>query len=258
MIFFTGCSFTFCEGLYYYKWLEEGTLGYKMEIYDVGNPKHDNERCWSDDQLIMSDDDYSWLDLNGWAGMVSKDLNTPFFKDRRNGGSNPQILENLSTLHPHIPKPKLIVIQWTDWTRGELLEQYVKKSQNVEKDIVNHDWEFFESSIESLDIPFIFVDWRGTYYKYSPSKWKNNFISYKDNYNVIAELMKEGHTLTQDETLGLLKNEHLSMSGCKILSDIVVEKIKGMNIDLDDGFSLYSIDKPCPNWHPLKGYAFDE
>lgn len=251
MIFFTGCSFTFCEGLYYYKWLKEGTLEHKSQIYADGNPKEPNIRCWTDDDSLMTEDDYSWLELNGWPAMVSKKLNTSFFKDRRNGGNNQVILKNLPILQPHIPKPKLIVIQWTDWTRHHDLEHYVKTSQNPERDIVNFDWKYFGNVIEPLDIPCIFVDWLGTYYKYSPDRWKDNFVSYGDSYSVIEKLMEENNTLTYDESIGKIKNEHLNMNGNRILSDIVVEKIKEININLDGGFSFFNIDK---SFSPIVGY----
>lgn len=256
MIFFTGCSFTFCEGLYYYKWLEEGTLEYRSQIYADGrnafsDSERPNQRCWTDDEYFMTENDYSWLELNGWPAMVSKNLNTPFFKDRRNGGMNKVILENLSILQPHLPKPKLIVIQWTDWTRSGDLEHYVKTSQNVEKDIVNLDWEYFGNTIEPLDIPCIFIDWTGSYYKYSPDRWKDNFVSYGNSYNVIGKLMEENNTLTCDESIGKILNEHLNMNGNRILSDIVVEKIKKININLDVGFSFFNIDK---SFSPIVGY----
>ena len=52
--------------------------------------------------------------------------------------------------------------------------------------------------------------------------------------------MEENNTLTCDESIGKILNEHLNMNGNRILSDIVVEKIKKININLDVGFSFFN------------------
>jgi hypothetical protein len=177
-ILFIGDSFTWGQGLYFYKWMEQ-----KRELpSSVGGmyPSHAH---------LVTPGDIKYKDDNSFTGLLSKYYGLEAVKRAANGGSNTEIILDMIPMIDKLGNDiDKVVFQFTSISRyqfrdlnmgnidncnGTFEEIYSKRVSNL-FNYVNDTLKYFSGL---YNFQYCYLDWLGDFYKESPSQ----FVKYSVN-----------------------------------------------------------------------------
>lgn len=249
MIIFLGDSFTWGQGLPYYKWKSEG-----KNIKKICHYFNSHEFLWEDIDYKSQ----KYIEKHHYAGIVSRNLNKSYCYKWGNGGCNiglMNILKNINVLHPQFyaysknesPVIELLVIQFTYATRNNFsdpnssLENIIKKYNLDKKNIENIDLHHYiisnqiDEFKEIINKKFFNVPWicfalEEKYGKLLEINFPKNFLHIDVDKNRFYGLEKlldiKGNTIKSDivEENGdfIIDDSHLSKNGHKILANLLL------------------------------------
>jgi hypothetical protein len=186
-ILFIGDSFTWGQGLYFYKWIED-----KRQLpSSVGGmyPSHSH---------LVTPADIKYKDEYSFTGLVSKYYGLEPAKRLTNGGSNTEIILDmipmLDKLGNQIDK---VVFQFTSISRYQ-----------------------FRDFSELYNFEYCYLDWLGDFYKESPSQ----FVTYSvggircEYFNQFLNEYKIDLMVDNKSIIDL----HLNKEGQKVLSNSII------------------------------------
>lgn len=171
-ILFIGDSFTWGQGLYFYKWKDEN----RILPNSVGGmyPAHS--------ELITSDD-LLYKDEHSFTGMVSKHYNLIPIKRETNGGSNTDlVIDMIKLLDSHTNSIDKVVFQFTTISRyqfrdlnmgnidncnGTFEEVFIERTKNF-FNYVDGILKYFSNL---YNFEYCYMDWLGDFYSISPDKF---------------------------------------------------------------------------------------
>jgi hypothetical protein len=220
-ILFIGDSFTWGQGLYFYKWMEE-----KRELpSSVGGmyPSHSH---------LVTPADIKYKDEHSFTGLVSKYYGLESVKRLTNGGSNTDIILDMipmiDKLGNEIDK---VIFQFTSISRyqfrdlnmgsienckGTFEEVYANRVSNLFK-YVDNTLKYFSGL---YNFEYCYLDWLGDFYKESPAQ----FVKYSVNgirceyFNQFLNEYKIDLMVDNKSIIDL----HLNKEGQKVLSNSII------------------------------------
>jgi len=220
-ILFIGDSFTWGQGLYFYKWMEE-----KRELpSSVGGmyPSHSH---------LVTTADVKYKDEHSFTGLVSKYYGLESAKRLTNGGSNTDIILDMipmiDKLGNEIDK---VVFQFTSISRYQFRDLNMGSIENcngtfeeVYADRVSNLFKYVDNTLkyfsELYDFEYCYLDWLGDFYKESPSQ----FVKYSVNgirceyFNQFLNEYKIDLMVDNKSIIDL----HLNKEGQKVLSNSII------------------------------------
>jgi hypothetical protein len=220
-ILFIGDSFTWGQGLYFYKWKEQG-----RKLPDsVGGiyPSHAH---------LVTEDDIKYKDDNSFTGLVSSYYGLEQNKRVKNGGSNTDLILDMipmiDKLGNNIDK---LVFQFTTISRYQFRDLNMGSIENCEgtfedvyKQRVTNFFNYVDETIgyfsKLYNFKYCYMDWLGDFYKESPDKFvkykidgmqHNYFGEFLDNYKI--------DLVVDDKPIIDL---HLNKDGQKVISNSII------------------------------------
>ena len=127
-ILFLGDSFTWGQGLYFYKWKEEN----KKLSNEVGGmyPSHSD---------YITEDDLIYKDKLSFTGMVSKYYNLEPIKRKLNGGSNTEIImDMIPMIDKYNNSIEKLVFQFTSVSRYKFRDLNINDNNLSEIDLYGY------------------------------------------------------------------------------------------------------------------------
>lgn len=221
-ILFLGDSFTWGQGLYFYKWKEEG----REMPSNVGGmfPSHSD---------LIKADDLEYKDKLSFTGLVSTHYNLLPIKRTENGGSNTEILLDAITLiDKHNNSIEKLVFQFTTVSRYQFRDLNI-----TDEDALNPS---FSSMFEQKSFNFFkhidgilkyysnlykfeycYMDWLGDFYKFNPYKFVRYPYNKKEVYyfNELLDDYKIDIDINQHKIIDL----HLNKDAQDILSTGIIK-----------------------------------
>ena len=230
MILFVGCSFTWGSGLQY-EYLEK-------KDWSVDKLNDDRDRIIKEDSIDPLDynaDEYR--KQHSWPNLVAKKLNKPYKVGTTKSASNlNQILNSIKHEKELCYSSKTnqidtIVVQFTDWTRDDLLvensidktiEYHIKQIADACDEIRND--KFISNCSYTTSYPsWVGLSWRKDIGKILERDYPENFIPLyfkKERYNNFESFRK-------NSDVHLIKFDgHFNSKGCKIIADSIVRKLE--------------------------------
>ena len=220
-ILFLGDSFTWGQGLYFYKWKEEG-----REIpSNVGGmyPSHSD---------LIKQDDLEYKDKFSFTGLVSSHYNLIPIKRNENGGSNTEILlDAINLIDKHNNSIEKLVFQFTTISRYQFRDLNIRDEDvNLPSfsamfqqrcfDFFNHIDGILKYYSNLYNFEYYYMDWLGDFYKFNPNKFvkfqqkENNcfyFNKFLDEYKIDIDI--KGHKII---------DLHLNKDAQQILSSGII------------------------------------
>lgn len=225
-ILFIGDSFTWGQGLYFYKWIEEGrkfpnTIG---GMY----PSH---------QEFITEEDLKYKDELSYTKLVADYYNCQPIKIQANGGSNTEhIFDMLKLIDEHRDSISKLVFQFTTLSRYQFRDLNLKFDENYDGDFDNLYYkrcgEFFNyvdsiikyhSTIHGFE--YCYLDWLGDVYQHSPQQ----FVTYKvdGQYHYIFNDFLEKYKLDLIIDSKPIIDLHLNKEGQQILKNGIIDFFNG-------------------------------
>jgi hypothetical protein len=220
-ILFIGDSFTWGQGLYFYKWMEDN-----RKLPDsVGG-------MYSSHSHLVTPADLKYKDEYSFTGLISKYYGLEPAKRLNNGGGNTDIILDMITMIDKLGNDiDRVVFQFTSISRyqfrdlnmgnidncnGTFEEIYSKRVSNLFK-YVDNTLQYFS---ELYNFEYCYLDWLGDFYKESPSK----FVKYSVNgirceyFNQFLNEYKIDLMVDSNPIIDL----HLNKEGQKVLSNAII------------------------------------
>lgn len=236
MIIFLGDSFTWGQGLYYKKWINEGkSLEYCAEHFP---PKFTHEN------ISHSDDEYRRK--YHFPNLVSKHYNRSYFSKSSNGGSNKEILTILQNLNLVCSSESidLVIVQFTEFTRWMMkYEHDLEFPRDLERDDIDDIFkEICQLQVKKIynelkskrNIKhFLFFSWRDDIGSIIKNEYSEHYfpLIYKDKeYDCFAELISKNSELDLCGDISV-PDGHFSELGHQVIADSIIKKVDTMNID---------------------------
>ena len=218
-ILFLGDSFTWGQGLYFYKWKEENKLLPK----EVGGmfPSHSD---------YIEEDDLEYKDKLSFTGLVSSHYNLEPIKRKTNGGSNTEIvLDMLPLLDLHNNSIEKLVFQFTTISRYQFRDLNIKDEDGLVgsfNDLFeNRKYNFFKYIDNTLKyfselykFEYCYMDWLGDFYMFSPYK----FVKYNKRDYYFDKFLDE-YKIDLDINGNKIIDLHLNIDGQKIISASIID-----------------------------------
>jgi hypothetical protein len=221
-ILFIGDSFTWGQGLYFYKWIKERK---KFPPNTIGGSWHTHEE-------FITEDDLKYKDALSYTKLVSDYYNCEPIKIQTNGGSNTEhIFDMMKLIDEHRDSISKLVFQFTALSRYHWRDLNL----NFDKDYYGsfdslyykRCGEFF-NYIDSIlkyystiyDFEYCYLDWLGDSYPHSDTKFVKYEVDDKTYYNFNEFLEKYKLDLMIDGTH--IVDLHLNKEGQKILSNSII------------------------------------
>ena len=230
MILFVGCSYTWGSGLQYEYLYDKG--------WSIDKLSDDRDRIIKEDSIDPLDykaDEYR--KQHSWPNLVAKKLNKPYKVGTTKSASNlNQILNSIKHEKELCYSSKAnqidtIVVQFTDWTRDDLLvensidktiEYHIKQIADACDEIRND--KFISNYSYTTPYPsWVGLSWRKDIGKILERDYPENFIPLyfkKERYNNFESFRKNS-----DEHL-IKFDGHFNSKGCKIIADSIVRKLE--------------------------------
>lgn len=221
MIIFLGDSFTWGQGLYFEKWLDEGrTVEFCNQHMPPDFPQEN-----------MSHEDDLYRRTYHYPNLVAKHFNKSYVTKWGNGGSNLDISNILKNIRSQIYYPNgvdFVIIQFTDFTRPDSRpeydwETYYTKFSSIE-DLIKNQVEEIAKSL--TDVPWFCFSWLPEIGNYIESNYPENFVpliiknkSY-NNFKIMSE--HDEFLLTNYK----LNDAHFNKLGHQIIADSLITRIK--------------------------------
>lgn len=221
-ILFLGDSFTWGQGLYFYKWKEEGR---EMPV-NVGGmfPSHSD---------LIKDDDLEYKDRFSFTGLVSAYYNLTPIKRFENGGSNTEILlDALNLIDKHNNSIEKLVFQFTTISRYQFRDLNMGNIDNCEgtfDDIFNERTTNFFYYVDGIlkyfsnlyNFKYCYMDWLGDFYHILPDK----FVKYNIGditYNYFGEFLNDYKIDININSIPII-DLHLNKDGQTISATSIIE-----------------------------------
>ncbi len=218
-ILFLGDSFTWGQGLYFYKWKEEN----KLLAKEVGGmfPSHSD---------YIEEDDLEYKDKLSFTGLVSSHYNLEPIKRKTNGGSNTEIvLDMLPLLDLHNNSIEKLVFQFTTISRYQFRDLNIKDEDSLIgsfNDLFeNRKYNFFKYIDNTLryfselyKFEYCYMDWLGDFYMFSPYK----FVKYNKRDYYFDKFLDE-YKIDLDINGNKIIDLHLNIDGQKIISSSIID-----------------------------------
>jgi len=228
MIIFLGDSFTWGQGLYSKKWIQEGK---SIEYCNEHLPP-----TFSHENISYSDDEYRRK--HHFPNLVAKHYDRSYYVKSKNGGSNGDIFDITRDIYSicNEEATNLVVVQFTEFLR-DLNYKIENESIDLEKFIEEECKSQINSIYQSLKtndvVNFIFFSWRSDIGNILKKDYNQYYVPlyYKNKeYVCFADMLKENSELELDGELGVTDG-HLSELGHRVIADSIIKKVDTMNID---------------------------
>jgi len=222
-ILFLGDSFTWGQGLYFYKWKEEG----REMPSDAGGmyPSHSH---------LIKADDLEYKDRFSFTGLVSSHYNLTPIKRAENGGSNTEILlDAMNLIDKHTNSIEKLVFQFTTISR------YKFRDLNITDDDSNLPANSFSSLFQQrcfnfykhidgilqyysnlYNFEYCYMDWLGDFYKFNPHKFVK-YESEKTHHYYFGKFL-ENYKIDIDIKGHKIIDLHLNKDAQQILSSGII------------------------------------
>lgn len=225
-IIFIGDSFTWGQGLYFYKWLEDG-----RKLPDTFGPMYPSH---SD---ILTEEDLKYKDNLSYTKLVSDYYNCEPVKIQTNGGSNTEhIFDMLKLIDEHRDSISKLVFQFTALSRYQFRDLNLKFDENYDGDFDslynNRCGEFFnyidcilKYHSKIYDFEYCYLDWLGDVYPHS----ENQFVQYKVNGNTYYNFNEFLNEYKLDLVIDNkpVVDLHLNREGQRILTKSIINHFDG-------------------------------
>lgn len=182
-ILFLGDSFTWGQGLYFYKWKDEN----KILSNDVGGmfPSHSD---------YISEDDLMYKDKLSFTGLVSEYYKLEPIKRKTNGGSNTEIiLDMIPMLDLYNNSIDKLVFQFTTISRYQFRDLNIKDEDVIHPsfnelfeqrsfDFFNYVDGILKYFSKLYNFEYCYMDWLGDFHKFNTSKFVKYIVNGKNYY----------------------------------------------------------------------------
>ncbi len=220
-ILFIGDSFTWGQGLYFYKWMEE-----KRELpSSVGGmyPSHSH---------LVTPADVKYKDELSFTGLVSRYYGLEPHKRLTNGGSNTEIILDMIPMLDKLGNDtEKVVFQFTSISRYQFRDLNMGNIDNCEgtfddifKKRVSNLFNYVDNTLSYFsglyNFKYCYLDWLGDFHNESPSK----FVKYNINgthysyFNEFLDKYKIDLVVDGKPIIDL----HLNNEGQKILTNSII------------------------------------
>lgn len=218
-ILFLGDSFTWGQGLYFYKWKYEN----RILPNEVGGmfPSHSD---------FITEDDLKYKDELSFTGLVSAYYNLEPIKRKTNGGSNTEIiLDMLPLLDLYNNSIEKLVFQFTTISRYQFRDLNIRESNDIKLpfDILYEERKYnFFNYVDNIikyfsnlyNFEYCYMDWLGDFYMFSPNK----FVKYNKTNYYFDKFLDE-YKIDLDINGNRIIDKHLNKDGQSILSSSIIE-----------------------------------
>ncbi len=220
-ILFLGDSFTWGQGLYFYKWKDEN----KQLPNDVGGmyPSHSD---------FITKEDLIYKDTLSFTNLVSSHYNLTPIKREKNGGSNTEIIfDMLPMIDLYNNSIQKLVFQFTSISRYQFRDLNLREEDSnissFNELFEERRYNFF-NYIDSIikyfsklyNFEYCYMDWLGDFHMFSPNK----FVKFKDDKNTYNYFGKFLDDYVIDLEINKLKilDKHFNKDGQQILSSGII------------------------------------
>lgn len=169
---FIGDSFTWGQGLYFYKWKDEN----RILPNSIGGmyPSHSE---------FITPDDLLYKDTHSFTGIVSSHYNLIPIKRETNGGSNTDlVIDLIRLLDTHTNSIEKLVFQFTTISRYQFRDLNMGNIENCNgsfEDIFSERTKNFFYYVDGIikyfsnlyNFEYCYMDWLGDFYHILPSKF---------------------------------------------------------------------------------------
>jgi hypothetical protein len=221
-ILFIGDSFTWGQGLYFYKWKDEG----KEFPNGVGGhyPEHSN---------YVTRNDRKYKDEESFTGLVSNYYGLSPIKRETNGGSNTNlIIDMINMLDEHRNEIDKLVFQFTAASRYEFRDlnmDHIDYSEGTFEEIYDNRITNFFHYIDGIlsyfsklyKFEYCYLDWLGDFYKVSPAQ----FVTYDLNdvtYTHFNQFLDQ-YKIELDVDGTHIIDTHLNKDGQNIIAQSIIK-----------------------------------
>lgn len=230
MIIFLGDSFTWGQGLYTKKWIQEGK---SIEYCNNHLPP-----TFSHGNISHSDDEYRRK--YHFPNLVAKHYDRSYYVKPKNGGTNRDISSMSKYIFDYAEEDavELVIIQFTEFMRNlnfEIPEEYT--TNGIEEFIDRECRIQIKSAFNFLSQygikNIIMFSWRPEIGNILKKDYTENYlpIFYKNKeYYNFQDMMTENSELVLAAELGT-DDGHLSELGHRVIADSIIKKIDSMNIN---------------------------
>jgi hypothetical protein len=220
-ILFIGDSFTWGQGLYFYKWIED-----KRQLpSSVGGmyPSHSH---------LVTPTDIKYKDELSFTGLVSKYYGLEPHKRLTNGGSNTEIILDMIPMLDKLGNDvEKVVFQFTSISRYQFRDLNMGSIDNCEgtfddifKKRVSNLFNYVDNTLSYFsslyNFKYCYLDWLGDFYNESPLK----FVKYNVNgshYSYFNEFLNEYKIDLVVDGKPII-DLHLNNEGQKILTNSII------------------------------------
>ena len=220
-ILFIGDSFTWGQGLYFYKWLEE-----KRELpSSVGGmyPSHSH---------LVTPADIKYKDEYSFTGLLSKYYGLEVVKRLTNGGSNTEIILDMIPMIDKLGNDiDKVVFQFTSISRYQFRDLNMGSIDNCEgtfddifKKRVSNLFNYVDNTLSYFsglyNFKYCYLDWLGDFHNECPSK----FVKYNVNGNHYSHFNQFLNEYKIDLVVDgkPIIDLHLNNEGQKILTNSII------------------------------------
>lgn len=220
-ILFIGDSFTWGQGLYFYKWMEEN-----KELPESAGG------MYSSHSHLVTPADVKYKDKHSFTGLVSSHYGLEPIKRLNNGGGNTDIILDMIPMIDKFGNDiDKVIFQFTSISRyqfrdlnmgnienciGTFDEVYARRISNLFK-YVDNTLTYFS---DLYNFEYCYLDWLGDFYKEAPSKFVKYsvngircqyFNQFLNEYKI--DLMVGGKSIV---------DLHLNKDGQKVLTNSII------------------------------------
>ena len=231
MIVFLGDSFTWGQGLYFEKWESDGidVNEWKGKYGDLSYYPHESLNFQSD----------SYRRNSNFSSIVAKYYDRFHNSTWGNGGSNWELLQQISMLPIISPNTELVVVQLTDWSRNDGKDIFSKELNDKIKFKHTSYNEIIDSMVlteityqikkvkelcDSISKKWICISWRDDMGKILKEKYPENYIPFfyknKEYYGFEVALNDNEYTLHR------FNDGHFNSKGHKLVAESIIKKIE--------------------------------
>lgn len=230
MIIFLGDSFTWGQGLYSKKWINEGkSIEYCNQHLPPG---------FSHENISYSDDEYRRT--HHFPNLVAKHYDRSYYVKPKNGGGNADIHKLVTEIYSIATEDatNFVVIQFTEFLRDLNYRIPDEYKENGIEDFIDRNCRsqidmIYQSLKQNNVKKFIFFSWREDIGKILKSDYSEHYtpLIYKNNeYVCFGDMLKENPELELAGDIGVADG-HLSELGHKVIADSIIKKVDTMNIN---------------------------
>jgi hypothetical protein len=220
-ILFIGDSFTWGQGLYFYKWIEE-----RRKLPNSFGPMYPSHID------LITEEDLKYKDTLSYTNLVASHYGSTQIKLENNGGSNTEhILELIKLLDNHRDEIDKVVFQFTAISRYQFRDLNLRFDDNYDgkfdellvtriKEFYNYIDGILSYHSKLFNFRYCYMDWLGDVYSTNP----DNFVK----FNVDGEVYTHFNQFLEKYKIDLLIDGksaidlHLNREGQTILSNSII------------------------------------